>query len=191
MKTNVCLSFLLAVMVMVSCSPSREKQIAKIDALEQTALKDYDTVQWKKLSDLYARFVKDFPTDSLSPEFLFDQANLFRVMKKGPEAMGALSTLIDRYPDHSRVPECYFLRGLVYEEVYYEPAMAKQAYLRFVNLYPEHPLVRTAEYSIQFLGMSPEEIVESFADEEEVEGSGLQKAENTGSAEPVLRKKEN
>ena len=148
--------------LMPACTPSQSKLQQQIGTLEQQVTNDPEMKQWEQLVSLYEKYVKAYPSDSLSPEFLFKEANLYRVMKQAEPSLKAMEKVVDRYPASLRVPECYFLRALVYEEVVYDPAMAKQAYLTFLHRYPEHPLTETARYSIQYLGKSPEEIVAMF-----------------------------
>ena len=169
------------VFLMAACTPSPSKLQQQIATLEQQVTNDPDLKQWEELVGLYEKYVKHYPTDSLCPEYLFKEANLYRVMKQADPAMNALVAVVDRYPGSVRVPECYFMRALIYEEVVYDPVMAKQAYLTFLERYPDHPLAETARYSIQYLGKSPEEIVAMFeagADSVEVADAVATDAEN-------------
>lgn len=153
----VCIACLIS-----SCSSSQLKLQQQIDEMEQQVTSSQDLHQWEELVTLYDKYIEKFPSDSLSPEYLYREANLFRVLKNADRAFNALKTVIDRYPSSVRVPECYFLRGLIYEEVVYDHAMAKQAYLTFLRQYPDHALAESANMSISYLGKSADEIVAMF-----------------------------
>lgn len=149
------------VCLLVSCTPSRDKQIEKISSMEKEA-ESGDTLKYKELLKAYEIFIRDFPKDSLSPEYLFTEVNIYRIMKRGDSALKAIETLTNSYPGSNRIPECYFLKALVYEEIFYDQEKAKRAYLNFIDRYPSHNLVKDAEYSIKYLGKSTEEIIAAF-----------------------------
>ena len=158
---RLCLG-LAALCLLSACSPSKEKQQEQIAALEAGVLDAGDTTQQDKLFKCYDRFIRKFPEDSMAAEYLFRKAGVLRVEKKGDPALDALAEIVNRYPESPRVVECYFLRGLIYEEVFYDQQLAKKAYLNFIDRYPDHPLAENAAYAVRYLGMSPEEIIASF-----------------------------
>lgn len=153
---------LFALCLLNACSLSMEKQREEISALEASVLDAGDTTKQEKLFKCYDRFIKKFPQDSMAAEYLFRKAGILRVEKKGDPALDALAEIVSRYPESPRVVECYFLRGLIYEEIFYDQQLAKKAYLHFIDRYPDHPLAENAAYAIRYLGMSPEEIIATF-----------------------------
>lgn len=158
---KLCIGF-AALCLLNACTPSREKLQEQIATLETSVIDAGDTTQQEKLFKCYDRFAKKFPEDSLTAEYLFRKAGILRVEKKGDPALDALAEIVNRYPESPRVVECYFLRGLIYEEVFYDQQLAKKAYLNFIDRYPNHPLAENAAYAIHYLGMSPEDIIASF-----------------------------
>lgn len=158
---KICIG-LAALCLLAACTPSREKQQEQIASLEASVLDAGDTTQQDKLFKCYDRFIKKFPEDSMAAEYLFRKAGILRVEKKGDPALDALAEIVNRYPESPRVVECYFLRGLIYEEVFYDQQLAKKAYLNFIDRYPDHPLAENAAYAIHYLGMSAEEIIANF-----------------------------
>lgn len=152
----------LVISVFVACGPSQTKQIKEIKELEKIVNEAYDTVKMNQLVLLYDKYVSQFPDDTLSDDYLFQAANLCRVLKSGEKALKYYTLLIQNYPQSEFAPECYFFRGVVYEEVMYDMGAAAMSYKEFINAYPNHPLAKDAELSLKYLGKSPEEIVEMF-----------------------------
>ena len=163
MKTRKAITLLMLLGLMAGCTLSKEKQQDTISSLEKEIIESGDTAQQQELFKQYDRFIRKYPADSMAPEYLFRKAGILRVEKTGDPALDALAEIVTKYPESPRVAECYFLRGLVYEEVFYDQVMAKKAYEFFLERYPEHPLAESARYSIRYLGMSNEEIIASFS----------------------------
>ena len=163
MNTKHLILGLSLLCLLAGCSLSKEKQQEKIAGLEKSVLEAGDTARQQELFKCYDKFISKYPEDSLAPEYLFRKAGLLRVEKQGDAALDAMAELVNRYPESPRVVECYFLRGLVYEEVFYDQELAKKAYLSFLERYPDHPLAESARYSIRYLGMSNEEIIAAFS----------------------------
>lgn len=162
MKTKNMIMGLTLLCLLVGCSMSKEKQQEKIDSLEQRVTAG-DTSAQQELFKCYDKFIGQYPEDSLAPEYLFRKAGILRVEKQGDQALDALAEIVNRYPQSPRVVECYFLRGLIYEEVFYDQTLAKKSYLNFIERYPDHPLAENARYAIRYLGMSTDEIIAAFS----------------------------
>jgi outer membrane protein assembly factor BamD (BamD/ComL family) len=163
MKTiKLLIALSLVISVMVACGPSQTKQIKEITQLEKVIGQTFDTVKMNQLVILYDTYVSQFPDDTLTDDYLFQAANLSRVLKNGEKALKYYTLLIQKYPENEFIPECYFFRGVVYEEVMYDMGAAALCYKEFINAFPNHPLAKDAELSLQYLGKSPDEIVEMF-----------------------------
>lgn len=162
MKTKNMIMGLTLLCLLAGCSMSKEKQQEKIDSLEQRVTAG-DTSAQQELFKCYDKFIGQYPEDSLAPEYLFRKAGILRVEKQGDQALDALAEIVNRYPQSPRVVECYFLRGLIYEEVFYDQTLAKKSYLNFIERYPDHPLAENARYAIRYLGMSTDEIIAAFS----------------------------
>ena len=163
MKTKHLIMGVSLLCLLAGCTLSKEKQQEKIARLEKSVLEEGDTTRQQELFKCYDKYLSRFAEDSLSPEYLFRKAGLLRVEKQGDAALDAMAELVNRYPESPRVVECYFLRGLVYEEVFYDQELAKKAYLSFLERYPDHPLAESARYAIRYLGLSNEEIIATFS----------------------------
>lgn len=163
MKTiKLLIALSLVLISLVACGPSQTKQIKEIKQLEKIIGETFDTVKMNQLVLLYDNYISQFPNDSLSDDYLFKVANLSRVLKNGEKALKYYTLLIQNYPLSEFVPECYFFKGVVNEEVIYDMGAAALSYKEFINAFPNHQLAKDAELSLQYLGKSPDEIVEMF-----------------------------
>ena len=164
MRNRKCiLGFLMAgIVLFVACQSKKEKLNAQIVEAEKQIAETYSTETISQLVALYQKYAAAFPEDSMAVEYLFRSAEFNMRLKKGEEALANLDAIISKYPDNWRVPECYFFKGFVYEDVLYDIENAKNAYYEFVAHFPSHKLALDASLAISYLGMSPEEIVASF-----------------------------
>ena len=166
-KIRNSIVFLTAgVVLFVACQSKREKLNAQIAEAEKQLAVSYTEDVTNRLVVLYQEYAKAYPQDSLAVEYLFRAADCNMKLKKGTEALANLDAIIGNYPDNRRVPECYFFKGFVYEDVLYDMEAAKKAYYEFVGMFPSHALALDASICIAYLerGMSTDEIVASFKD---------------------------
>jgi outer membrane protein assembly factor BamD (BamD/ComL family) len=152
---------------MTACSPSKEKMNAQISLMENETAQTYDLSKMDSLVSLYQQYVKEFPQDSMTQEYLFRSGKLNITLRKGTEALTDFNTLIKNFPQCDALPEVYYYVAYVYEDILYDIASARTAYYDFINRYPSHRLVRDATLAIQYLGKSPEEIISSFEHQED------------------------
>jgi outer membrane protein assembly factor BamD (BamD/ComL family) len=155
---------LAAAVLFAGCQPKKEKLNAQIAQAEKQVAETYNAETMHLLVALYQEYAAAFPKDSLAVEYLFRSADYNMRLKKGQEALADLDAIIAKYPDHWRVPDCYFFKGFVYEDVLYDIEAAINAYYEFVAAFPNHALALDASVTISHLesGKSLEEIVDSF-----------------------------
>lgn len=163
-RKKILVFLMVGIVLVVACQSKKEKLNAQIAAAEKEVVESYKTEAVNRLLTLYQKYTAAFPEDSLAVEYLFRSAEFNMRLNKGEEALANLDAVITKYPDSWRVPECYFLKGFVYEDVLYDLENAENAYYEFVAHFPSHKLARDASLAISYLGKSPEEIVASFND---------------------------
>ncbi len=147
-----------------ACGPSQKTQKENIFRMQKELENNFDTTAVAKLIDMYDTYIVKYPEDSLIPEFIFRVAEANRALMRGTQALINYDLLIKQYPNSEYVPECYFLKGLVFEDVLYDFNAANLSYREFIDKYPEHHLKNDAELSLNYLGMSIEQIIETFSD---------------------------
>lgn len=155
-----------ALCLLAACShgSDREKQISDIETQEANISAMDVNTQDEDLQALiadYTRFVSDFSDDSLAPVYLQRAADLSLALDNTDRALSLLDSVVTLYPGYEDIGGCYFLKGYVFEvaERYEE---AREAYTYFVDNYPSHPLADDTRKTIQYIGMSPEEMLEAI-----------------------------
>lgn len=158
-KGSISIVFISLMVLFLACGESQKKQNENILLLENELQNTYDTVKMAKLVRLYDKYVTEFLSDSLTPNYIFRSAEVNRVLGKGTEALTNYHLLISKYPESIYVPESYFFKAVVYEDVLYDFAAAAVCYREFIEKYPDHPFAKDAQFSLQYIGKSPEEII--------------------------------
>lgn len=149
-------------LLFTACKPKAADKQKAIADLETASYEVYDTAQLHQLLNAYAEYVKLFPQDSLTPEYLLRAGSINIKMGDGGAALQNFDRIINYYPHFSKLPEVYYYKAYTFEAVIFDLEMAKAGYTDFITRFPNHELVTDAQLSIKYLGMSPDEIVASF-----------------------------
>ena len=102
------------------------------------------------------------PSDSLSPEYLFKALDVSLNLNNPQRTIGIADRLCKEYPDYAKTPVAMFVKGFVYETQYGNEEAARKAYEEFIKAYPDSELVNDAKASIENLGLTPEELIRKF-----------------------------
>lgn len=164
MKRKIMFPLLAMAMLMVfaNCTSQRDKDLDAIHKYEGTidfATTKVDIPTGETLVKMYVAFANNYPTDSLAPMYLMKAADVAMNIKRGDVAIKYLDRVVKDYPDYEKLPDCYFMRGYVYETVLVNVNKAKEAYELFLMQYPNHPLAADTRTIIQNLSLSDEEII--------------------------------
>lgn len=162
MKQKLILVGILGILLLASCGPKRDAEVAKIEAMEEslqmfTAAINNDKAD--SLITMYVAFANNFPKDSLSAKYLQKAADCAINVGRTDDALEYLDKIIDTYPDFSDLAGCYFLKGYAYEQSG-QTDLAVEAYTYFVETYPDHVLAADTRKMIPLLGMSESEMLE-------------------------------
>jgi TolA-binding protein len=151
-----------------SCNSGREKLLSTIRENEKKlfsdTLKKLDTAVAAIQVGDYRAYAEKYPTDSLSPEFLFKAADIANGLGHPEEAMELLESLRKTYPAHARAGTSLFLEAFIYETSMRDNKNAIAKYTEFLEKYPDHQLAQAAQFSLLQLqqGMSVEDVVKMF-----------------------------
>jgi outer membrane protein assembly factor BamD (BamD/ComL family) len=166
MKNKNFLIFLLIPLIFTGCSPSRDKTVQQISAMEKRLFSpqstSFDKAKWDSLIAQYEAFSKRFPKDSLVPSYTFNAANIAMNTNDGQKALALFEQIITRYPNYKKAPLCLFFKGYIYENLIHDLGKAKENYVQFIEKYPNNEFVSAAQASIKNLGKSPEQMVKEF-----------------------------
>lgn len=139
-----------------------KQEIAGLESEIRSNPTNLDTGKALKVVDLYLQFQRLYPQDSLSPEYLFKAADVSRGTGRFEQALHLLKSFELAYPMHPRKAVCIFLQGYIYQNDLSSFALADQAYQRFLEDFPNHPLAPEAR-NMQAMMQIPEgELMERF-----------------------------
>jgi len=168
---NLFLLLILAASI-IACEPANKKDAAAIDAAENALFTPEDGMINKEkaleLVDMYIAYTDKYPDDSMAVEYLFKSAEFCLNLGEGRRAIELYDRVIMEYPNFHKVPECFFLKGYVYENYLNDLEMAKLIYTQFIERYPDNEFADDAQVSIQNLGKSPEELIKQFEEQQAI-----------------------
>jgi len=153
-----------------SCQQSgQKKDIENIQSLEKQLDQD---VQSGELSNEHmietAQAMKDYllayPDDTLHrAEYYKKAAMLYGQAHNWSQSIALIDTFISRFPQHEYAPELlHFKAFYIDEEGLKDLEQARINYLKFLDLYPDHELVKSVLFSLENLGKPAEEVLDSL-----------------------------
>ena len=121
-----------------------------------------------KLVDAYVLYAKQNPDDVKSAEYLFKALDVaVGINAEGPQkAIDIADIMIEQYPNFEMTPMAMFLKGFVYENMMTDYEKALDTYHQFLEKYPDSPLVNDVKSTIENIGLSPEELIKKFEENE-------------------------
>ncbi|MEI6900463.1 MAG: tetratricopeptide repeat protein [Bacteroidota bacterium] len=166
MKQIKLIALISVLLFSFGCKPSREKEIRQIETLYSSLYSQQSAGFNKPKADSllkgYDQFIKDFPTDTLAPVYLFKSANLAMTVTDGNDAIARFDHFANAYPNHPKAAVSLFFKAFVYENSLKNFDKAKECYLLFIEKYPNHELVKDATMSLANLGKTPEQVIHEF-----------------------------
>lgn len=110
----------------------------------------------------YSDFAKNFPDDSLTPDFLFKAGEISTATQQYAQALTYYETITTKYPEFKLTPESLYLQGYLLDNFLNDEAKAKVIYEMVIAKYPGLPYASDAKAAIQNLGKSDEELIREF-----------------------------
>lgn len=164
MKYILSVFALFLLILNFSCSPSQEEMQKKISELEDQLQKSEkaDTIKVSEMIGAYQNYAERFPSDSLSPKYLYKAGGMATGFNRGEQALEIYQKIIQKYPTSDLTAESMFMKAFVYENVLKNLGKASDSYKEFISKYPNHELTDDATASLKFLGKTPEEMVKEF-----------------------------
>jgi outer membrane protein assembly factor BamD (BamD/ComL family) len=167
MKYQVLILGLL--IIFSSCNNTEVKDdksstIEKIVELEKQAFNDENLSYNHKVAlqtlKEYQAFIEKYPKDSMTCNYLYMSAQLSKSINLFGEAVRKYKTFADTYKDDDRAPKAAFMVGMIYETDLKDTLKAKEAYQEFIEKYPNNELVDDAQFLIQNLSLTDDELIE-------------------------------
>jgi TolA-binding protein len=122
------------------------------------------------------KFASKFPSDTLTPVFLFYAGNAARTINQSKRALAIYDNICTKYPNYKRIPDCIFVEGFIYDNDLKDTANAHVKYQEIINKYPTSEYAPQAKAAIAALGKSPDELVKEFEEKAKKQGNKPPKA---------------
>ena len=159
------ITLLLSLFMLAACSRPQEKLQKDITQQESYFQNQENSIPSTGKADtligMYLSYADQYQDDTLSPEYLFRAGDLSIGLGKFTQAQDLLGR-VERYPNYQKLPQVTFLQGFVAENHMGDTATARVHYERFLDKYPDHPLAKDARAAIEHMGMSPEDLIRQF-----------------------------
>lgn len=167
MPSRILLLLTVMTLSLVACKPSKEKVQSSITEAEDALKKSYAAGKPEQQNvmntiNAYENFVKYYPKDSMAPVYLMKAGDCYRIIKEYNKAITEYQKVGKDYQDSKVYPNSVFVQGFVYENEIKDLPKAKERYEAFVKQFPNDPLTSSAQFSLQNLGVSPEDLVKRF-----------------------------
>jgi len=151
---------------LVSCGPSRNKDVARINTMENRLFSlravSMDKESADSLLALYSAFIKNFPADSLTQKYIFKAGSLYMNIGNGKSAIEMFDLYRNTYPNDVRSAICLFFTAYIYENLLKNLDKAQELYILFIEKYPRHDFAKDAQMSLNNLGKTPDQMVREF-----------------------------
>ena len=154
---------------LVGCSkPTAEQLFDKAMQAEQSAMAKMDSVRFtggvkEAYAPAIAAFQKvraEYPTHPLSEAALFRLANIRNNHTEEYDlAVDAYREYVRQYPEGQQTELSMFLIGYLYNNSLHNLDSAGAAYRRFLAKYPESSYAVSAQFELNTLGKSPDDLI--------------------------------
>ena len=165
MKTTI-LFLPIILLALVSCGPSRDKEAKSIQDFEKRLFSPDATSLDKESADsllsLYSIFIKNFPADTLTKNFIFKAGSLYMNTGNAKNALEMFDMYRAGYPNDPRAAMCMFFSAYIYENLMQNLDKAQELYILFIEKYPHHDFTDDAQMALNNLGKSPDQMVKEF-----------------------------
>ena len=95
-----------------------------------------------------------------SQDQLFADAKKFQEQGNFAGAIQSYQEIVTRFPRSPEAPQCQFMVGYLYANHMKNNEMARAAYQTFIKNYPEHELIKDAQWELDHLGQDVNDIKE-------------------------------
>ena len=166
MKNTLRIMFALVLAFgMFACG---EKKITEqeLTEMEATLLNPDEPVNAEavpEVVDKFCKFADQNPDEASAPDWLFKALDLSVNFLEPEKTIEIGEKFVQNYPDNDKSPMVLFVLGsMVYDEQLHDLDKAREMYETILNNYPDSDFVPSVEAALNFLGMTPEEIVKEF-----------------------------
>ena len=111
-------------------------------------------------AELFCRFVEQNPDAPTAPSWLFKALNIYVSCNDSDKSIALCDKLVENYPDYEYTPTGMFMvANCIYDSELHDLDKARALYEKIISDYPDSEIVPSAEKSIEYLGLTPEQIM--------------------------------
>lgn len=162
--TFILLIAMLMLIALTGCEmgPNKERLKFEIDELEselsrlyrETGRSEVTIARSATLRDSYIRYADAWKSDSLAAEYLFQAAMIDAdIHNDVTTGIKYLERIVDDYPNHPIHAKTLFLIGFTYAEQLNDINKAREAYQRYLDLYPDGEMASSVRIELETLGL--------------------------------------
>ncbi len=163
-KTLKLMAFALLALGMLACGGNAKKiTVEELKEAQTTLFNGNGTLNEKeapKVAEKYCQFVKQNSGDTAVAKWLFHAMEIQVMLKDSKKSIEIGNQLLEQYPQSKWAPQTLLTLGsFVYNDQLNDTANAHIMFQRLIDDYPNSDLVDDAQKSIEYLGLSPDEIM--------------------------------
>lgn len=154
---------------------SKESLLSQVDSIEKLlfSLEAGSLVYNQaasKVVKLYNQLATDFPDEPKAPDYLFKAGEVSMGINMDFDALGYFQRLERDYPKHPKAPHALFLQAFIWDNKLNDDGKAEFLYKQFLEKYPMHEMAKDAQFSLEHLGKSDEDLIKEFEQKQKQQG---------------------
>jgi len=161
MKSSIILLIISALLIGCSTKKTDEELYSEGD-------KNYKANKFPEAVSAYEELINEYPDSKLTPGTLFRVATIYQNQQlKNISAKESLDKSVqlfrriyDQYPKSKFAATGLFMAGFVYSNALKNYDKARETYNLFIEKFPDNELVVSAKQELEYMGLTPEEILE-------------------------------
>ena len=108
--------------------------------------------------DAAEAYVMVYPETEEASRYLFNAAEISKTIGTFKKSLSLYDWIINKYPNNEKAPTALFLKAFILEDNLNNIDAARETYEMFIKKYPDHHFADDAQFSLDNLGKTDEEI---------------------------------
>jgi len=148
----------------VEPAETRQLLVEKIKKLESElyVAQTLDAIKADMAISVYSEFISKYPSDSLTPDFIFKAGEIATANMQYKQALGYYKNIVKNYPNYKYYVDCIYLQAHIFDNYLNNDDSAKVIYEKVISDYPQSHYANDAKAAIQHLGKTDEQLIEEF-----------------------------
>jgi TolA-binding protein len=155
---------------------SKESLIHQVDSIEKL-LFSYEAGSLAsnqaaaKIVKLYNQLATEFPYDEKAAEYLFKAGEVSMGINMDFDALGYFQRIERDYPTFNKAPHALFLQAFIWDNKLNDDGKAEFLYKQFLEKFPMHEMAKDAQFSLEHIGKSDDELIKEFEKKQKEQGA--------------------